>query len=711
MSSRENFGGYSSSNYEFHPVHVPVVAITVLGIICVLRMLIRCLSRNSVKEGSIYNRPSFEVPRDAGNPNRVDVRVQVPLSQEVSQPRRQLKCGLCLNHGEVALLKSHKRYCPWKACKCGKCANTFLQRKIDASNVAARRARAQDDEYAKQLILRGKINSSIDYPKSKPDIVWKYENDLGSVSGYFTDTNGDNTSKLSLKIDEKFSVKKSERSNGVTVPRLPEVFLPWVNPRFVNMNKAPNDAFLLPLTCPIRENSELDKIGLVPILMTAELVYAERYHKNRSSPPIRVCKEYQPLQINETTSSLSCSRNLTSTPSTARNLEADKNIIQISIENGYHIESYNVSTADGYILTTFRISGGQKSPPREGKPAVLLLHGWGTSSEVWFALPNDKNLANTLVDAGWDVWLGNHRGTSHSLGHNVYNSSTDVEYWDFSFHEMGLFDFPAMLNQALKASKNDKIFVIGYSQSGAAFLIGTSHYPEINDKIHAAYLMAPAAYMGGAREPSITSVIPYINTPEEKQIFDLAGGRFDLRNPQLIYDSLGLETYELCPESAQECGLCESYPSSPLKFHSAKMNYVWDRFNTNLARFTSKFFDIGNLKSTFHFARNVRSCEFQYYDYGAKENFRRYGTRKPPNYNLKGIKTPVYILFGEQDPTVTPSDIKKLASALAASTLRATLRVNDDSFGHLDFASASDAHLLVYQPLLKLMTEFLDNVK
>ncbi|ODM90650.1 Lipase 1, partial [Orchesella cincta] len=86
-----------------------------------------------------------------------------------------------------------------------------------------------------------------------------------------------------------------------------------------------------------------------------------------------------------------------------------------------------------------------------------------------------------LADTGYDVWLGCHRGTSFSLGHRTLNFNLDLNYWEFSFHEKGLFDFPAMVDHARMVSGNEKIFVVAHSEGGSAFLVSTSEIPDMNE--------------------------------------------------------------------------------------------------------------------------------------------------------------------------------------------------------------------------------------
>ena len=44
-------------------------------------------------------------------------------------------------------------------------------------------------------------------------------------------------------------------------------------------------------------------------------------------------------------------------------------------------------------------------------------------------------------DLGYDVWLGNSRGSSFSRAHANFDVNSEA-FWNFSFTEIGLFDVP-----------------------------------------------------------------------------------------------------------------------------------------------------------------------------------------------------------------------------------------------------------------------------
>ena len=54
-----------------------------------------------------------------------------------------------------------------------------------------------------------------------------------------------------------------------------------------------------------------------------------------------------------------------------------------------------------------------------------------------------------LVKAGYDVWLGNSRGSKYSLQHLNYDEKIDLEYWNFSFVEFGKYDLSASVDYIL----------------------------------------------------------------------------------------------------------------------------------------------------------------------------------------------------------------------------------------------------------------------
>ena len=64
----------------------------------------------------------------------------------------------------------------------------------------------------------------------------------------------------------------------------------------------------------------------------------------------------------------------------------------------------------------------------------------------WFDTENES-LPSLLVKAGFEVWLGNDRGTANSQRHKSLKADTDAKkFYNYSFAELGKFDYPAALN-------------------------------------------------------------------------------------------------------------------------------------------------------------------------------------------------------------------------------------------------------------------------
>jgi pimeloyl-ACP methyl ester carboxylesterase len=149
----------------------------------------------------------------------------------------------------------------------------------------------------------------------------------------------------------------------------------------------------------------------------------------------------------------------------------------IVTENGYVFENHPVTTEDGYVLNVYRI---KKDNSNAVKPVVFLQHGITDTADCWIMQTKEKAPAFRLVEAGYDVWLGNQRGTKHSLnpGHTTLNPSKDEKYWEFSFVEMGDYDAPAQVDHVRKVTGQDKISYVGHSQGTTQMFYSISDRPD-----------------------------------------------------------------------------------------------------------------------------------------------------------------------------------------------------------------------------------------
>lgn len=109
-------------------------------------------------------------------------------------------------------------------------------------------------------------------------------------------------------------------------------------------------------------------------------------------------------------------------------------------------------------------------------------------------------LAYLLADEGYDVWMGNARGTRYSRKHETLNV-TQSEFWDFSFDEIGRIDLPESIDYILGKTDQDDLFYVGHSQGTTVFYVMCSVKPEYNEKIIAQFSMAPVAFLSNIVSP------------------------------------------------------------------------------------------------------------------------------------------------------------------------------------------------------------------
>ncbi|KAJ4452217.1 hypothetical protein ANN_03735 [Periplaneta americana] len=171
------------------------------------------------------------------------------------------------------------------------------------------------------------------------------------------------------------------------------------------------------------------------------------------------------------------------------------------VYDGYPQETHIVVTEDGYALTVHRIPHGRGKGNSTGcdKAAVVLVHGLFGSSAYWLFTGVDSALSYMLADRGYDVWMFNARGNLYSTKYTPERDPRTKEFWDFSWHESGVYDLPAVIDYILEMTGKEKIFYVGHSMGNAIFYVMMSQRPEYNDKVTAMISLAPIAYMNEER--------------------------------------------------------------------------------------------------------------------------------------------------------------------------------------------------------------------
>lgn len=174
------------------------------------------------------------------------------------------------------------------------------------------------------------------------------------------------------------------------------------------------------------------------------------------------------------------------------NLERSDNVLELIQNAGFKGEAHEAETQDGYLLRLHRILPKFNSQA-QGKKPVFLMHGILATAADFLVTGPDIALGFLFAESGYDVWLGNARGSQHSMRHRSF-SNNSRDFWNFSWHEIGYFDLAAMIDHVLNETKNTTLFYAAHSQGTTSFLVLLSTRPEYNEKIQQAYLMAPSAF-------------------------------------------------------------------------------------------------------------------------------------------------------------------------------------------------------------------------
>ncbi|NXI94042.1 LIPM Lipase, partial [Psophia crepitans] len=275
---------------------------------------------------------------------------------------------------------------------------------------------------------------------------------------------------------------------------------------------------------------------------------------------------------------------------------------QIISFHGYRNEEHQVLTEDGYFLTVNRIPGGREEAGSRGpRSPVLLQHGLFLEGSNWVSNFPSTSLGFILADAGYDVWIGNNRGNSWSRRH--LNLSVDQEeFWDFSFHEMAMYDLPAMVGFILNQTGQEKLFYVGHSQASALGFIAFSSMPQLAEKIKMFFVVGPAYTLRVGKGP----VLSFFYLPDAiiKVIFGRKEGVLLGRQQRAAL------------ARACSCQLLSRFCADGLFLVGG-----FNKKNLNASRtdvYISHFPDYTSSKNLVHWGQTAKTGDFKQFDYGKK---------------------------------------------------------------------------------------------
>ncbi|KAJ7555205.1 hypothetical protein O6H91_05G026300 [Diphasiastrum complanatum] len=313
---------------------------------------------------------------------------------------------------------------------------------------------------------------------------------------------------------------------------------------------------------------------------------------------------------------------------------------------GYPCLQDTVTTEDGFVLGMQRIPHGINSNmDNSERDPVLLLHGLLQGAATFVMNTPSQSLAFILADQGYDVWLGNTRGSDASLGH-ISLSNQDKEFWNWSFEEHGKYDLLAML-QLIYNTTGSRSHFIGYSQGTTIGLVGLTQ-PKVTSLLSSVVLLNPVAFLKNITPPfTIALAHSYLEKLNDFLRLMMAGNNAYINRTRFPY------YLQFLPQSTS---------------------------TKNLALYTQM----------------IRTGGFDWYDYGSPaDNMKYYNQTTPPaiDFSTYPPNLPLLLVTGGEDGLADVPDVQRLLDSLVNCNVTHVFR---SECGHADFVWGTNAHTDVY---------------
>ena len=347
---------------------------------------------------------------------------------------------------------------------------------------------------------------------------------------------------------------------------------------------------------------------------------------------------------------------------------------------GYDAQEHVVRTRDGYLLGVHRVVRRGAAPA--ARPRVAYLHhGLLMNSEVWVcATARARSLPFVLVEAGYDVWLGNNRGNKYSKKHERVPPSSR-RFWDFSLDQFALHDIPDTLAYVLAATGARSLSYVGFSQGSAQAFAALALLPALNARVDVFVALAPALAPPGLARGVVARAVS-----AQPAVLFLVFGRRALLGSAAVWAAVlrpGVFVWVI----DRALGALFGWRTRNISRAQKRAAYP------HLYSYTST-------KTVVHWFQIMRARRFQVFDDEsplALAAERAYQVAKFPTRN---IATPILLLYGGEDCLV---DIELMLRELPARSVEAR---EIPAYEHLDFLWAEDVDRLVFPHVLDALDRY-----
>ena len=327
-------------------------------------------------------------------------------------------------------------------------------------------------------------------------------------------------------------------------------------------------------------------------------------------------------------------------------------------------ETFPVRADDGVELRLTRYRGGAKGP-------VILSHCIGVSSLMYSIDTIEPNLLEYLFQAGYDVWLLDHR----------FSIQLPVSREQFSFDDVATRDYPAVVSAVREASGAGSVQIVAHG-------VGSS-----------TLTMALLAGLQGVRAAVLSQVSTHLYTLWSNRI------KAQTRMPALL-SAVGVRTLTAYtdvsagPMERLYDGALRMYPveaeercGSPVCRRITVMYgqlYEHDRLNDETHNALPEMFGVVNLRAFGQLSRIVRAGHLV--DEGGAERYLPH---------LERLALPIAFIHGGENVCVLPRSTEHTAQLLSqANGARYYRRHVIDRYGHVDCIFGQHAADDVYGPIL-----------